>query len=54
MATAQISLSKFGDYSTSSINIVDEDAYPYNYFACSIDDEDDFYIINDNNRKTVI
>ena len=53
VATAFISLINSGDYSTASINILDEDVYPYNFFRCSIENDDDFYIMNDNNRKTV-
>ncbi len=42
-----------GDFSTSSLNIIDEDLAPYNYFNCIIEDNQNFIVINDNLRKTV-
>ena len=46
-------MSTAGDYSSSSINILDEDSYPYNYFDCFVENDNSFFVTNDNNRKTI-
>ena len=54
MPSTTISLAFGSSFSTPNLSILDDDSYPYDLFTCSVENDNNFIVINIVQQKTVI